>query len=89
VNTREVEHIMSKIVTLRLSEEEYKQILISAKNEDRPISNFITHVVINNIVESRYVDPIEMAQIKSDENLLKRLEVGHKEAKGRKGKFVE
>lgn len=37
----------------------------------------------------RYVDPAEMAEIKSDKKLLKRLKAGHKDAKALRGKFTE
>ena len=80
---------MSKVITLRLSEQEYKKIQAAAEIEHRPISNFITNRVLKDIEESYYVDPIEMAQINSDEKLLAKLESGHKDAKDRKGKFVE
>jgi uncharacterized protein (DUF1778 family) len=79
---------MSKVITLRLSEEEYKKIQSVAKIEHRPISNFITTTVLKKIEESYYVDPIEMAQIKSDEQLLKRLGAGHNDAQEGNGKFV-
>ena len=78
---------MSKTITLRLSDEEYEQIAVSAENEHRPISNFITHVVINNLKESHYTDSIEMAQIHSDGKLLKKLKRGHKEAREIKEKY--
>jgi len=80
---------MAKVITLRLSEEEYKRISAAAKNEHRPISNFITSRVIKDIEESYYVDPIEMAQIKSDKNLIGKLKIGHRDAKEMKGKFIE
>jgi len=80
---------MSKTVTLRLSEEEYQQILASANTEHRPISNFITYTVLQNIHNSLYTNPIETAQINSDKKLLKRLKTGHNQVKGKKGKFVE
>lgn len=79
---------MSKVITLRLSDEEYKKIVASAKSEHRPISNFITVKVLKEIDESYYVDSIEMAQIKSDKKLLKKLKTGHNDAKKRKGKLV-
>jgi len=79
---------MSKVVTLRLSEEEYREISSAAGIEHRPISNFITTRVLEDIEESYYVDPIEMAQIKSDKKLLKRLEAGHRQAKRMRGRFV-
>ena len=79
---------MSKTVTLRLSEQEYGRILNSAQKEHRPISNFITHVVLDSIEHSFYADSIEMAQIQSDEKLLRNLKSGHKDAKEKRGKFV-
>lgn len=80
---------MSKVITLRLSEEEYQKIVAKAKIEHRPISNFITATVLRDIEESYYVDAVEIAQMKSDENLLKRINLGHKDAKSNRGKFVE
>ena len=80
---------MAKVVTLRLTEEEYKRIAAAAEVEHRPISNFITTRVIKDIEESYYVDPIEMAQIKSDKNLMEKLKIGHRDAKEMKGRFVE
>ena len=78
---------MSKTITLRLSDEEYEQIAVSAEDEHRPISNFITHIVIKNLRDSYYADPIEMAQIRSDEKLLKKLKRGHKEAQAIREKY--
>lgn len=79
---------MSKVITLRLSEEEYKKISSASEIEHRPISNFITTKVLEDIEESYYVDPIEMAQISSDKRLLEKLKSGHLDAKKRKGKFI-
>ena len=80
---------MSKTVTIRLSDEEYRQIASSAKTEHRPISNFITHAVLNTIANSFYADDVEMAQVQSDKDLLQRLKTGHAHARALKGKFVE
>ncbi len=79
---------MPKVITLRLSEEEYNKISKAANVEHRPISNFITTMVLSKIEESYYVDPIEMAQIKSDKNLLERLAAGHHDAAGKHGNFI-
>lgn len=79
---------MSKVITLRLSEEEYNKISAAAEIEHRPISNFITTQVLEDIEESYFVDPIEMAQIKSDRKLLEKLKAGHLDAKKRTGRFV-
>jgi len=80
---------MAKVVTLRLSEEEYEKIAAAARIEHRPISNFITARVIKDIEESYFVDPIEMSQIKSDKNLIKKLKIGHRDAREMKGRFIE
>jgi len=79
---------MSKVITLRLSEEEYNEIAAAAQVEHRPISNFITNEILRDIEESYFLDPIEMNQIKSDKKLLKRLRAGHRDAQKMKGKFV-
>jgi uncharacterized protein (DUF1778 family) len=79
---------MSKVITLRLSEEEYEKISSAAEIEHRPVSNFITAEVLKEIEESYYVDSIEMAQIKSDKRLLERLKAGHRAAKKMKGRLV-
>ncbi len=79
---------MSKTVTLRLSEEEYKQISRIANQEHRPISNFITHVVLDKIEDAYHADSLEMTQINTDEKLIKSLKAGHRDAKVKKGKFV-
>ena len=79
---------MSKTITLRVSEAEYKDIVKFAKAERRPISNFIIHSVLNAIANMFTVDDKEMKEILADKKLLKSLEQGHRDAKLMKGKFV-
>ena len=79
---------MSRVITLRLSDEEYQKIAVAAEIDHRPISNFITTEVLKEIEESYYVDSIEIAQIKSDKKLSEKLKAGHSDAKRMKGKFV-
>ncbi|MBI4845864.1 MAG: hypothetical protein HY810_05265 [Candidatus Omnitrophica bacterium] len=79
---------MSKVITLRLSDAEYKKIAAAALSEHRPISNFITAEVLKDIDESYSVDSIEMAQIKSDRKLQEKIKAGHNDAKRMKGKLV-
>ncbi|MDP2940420.1 MAG: DUF6290 family protein [Candidatus Omnitrophota bacterium] len=79
---------MSKVITLRLSEPEYKRISSAAEIEHRPISNFITTMVLHEIEESYFVDPIEMAQINSDKKLLSNLKIGYRDAKKMRGRLV-
>jgi uncharacterized protein (DUF1778 family) len=79
---------MSKVVTLRLSDEEYQKIAAAAEVDHRPISNFITTEVLKEIEESYCVDSIEMAQINSDKELLEKLKAGHGDAQKMKGRLV-
>ena len=70
---------MSKTITIRLSDEEYKQIAQLAKEERRPISNFITHAVFNSIADMFTVDDKEMGEILADKNLIKQLKRGEQD----------
>ena len=79
---------MAKVVTVRLSDEDYRKIALVAKLERRPISNFMTLMVVKGIEEGDYVDAVEMDQITSDARLMARLKAGHRDTKQRKGKFV-
>lgn len=71
---------MTKTITLRLNDPEYQKISSCAQNEHRPISNLILHLLLEKIEDSTYADSIEMAQIKTNETLLKKLKRGHQEA---------
>ena len=79
---------MARVVTVRLSDEDYRKIASVAKLERRPISNFMTLMVVKGIEEGDYVDAVEMDQITSDRRLMGRLKAGHRDVKERKGKFV-
>ncbi|OIN98239.1 CopG family transcriptional regulator [Candidatus Desantisbacteria bacterium CG_4_10_14_0_8_um_filter_48_22] len=79
---------MPKTITLRLSEEAYEEFAAGAKLDNRPISNFIETMALRHIEESSLIDPAEMAEIKANKSLMKKLERGHSQAKALKGKFV-
>lgn len=79
---------MSKTITIRLNDTEYNMIANCAKIQHRPISNFITNTVMNDIESSNYVDSIEMSQINSDHSLLGKINNGLKDAKKKKGHFI-
>ncbi len=80
---------MSKTVTIRLNDDDYKQIASAAQQERRPISNFITHTVLDVLASINVVDDVEMQEILSDASLVKKLKRGHAQVATRKGKFVE
>ena len=79
---------MAKVVTVRLSDEDYRKIARGAQQERRPLSNFMTMMVIKGIEEGGYVDAVEMTQIRSDQRLLAKLRAGHHDAARRKGRLV-
>lgn len=80
---------MSKTITLRLKDEIYNIFLETAKAENRSISNLIETAALNKIREQQFVDDLEMAEILSNQDLLRRIKEGSNEAKSLKGRFVE
>jgi hypothetical protein len=80
---------MSKTVTLRLKEDVYNAFMEAALAENRPLSNLIETAAISKIREQQFVDDVEMAEINADEALLKRIKQGSRDARMRKGRFVE
>jgi hypothetical protein len=79
---------MAKVVTVRLSDEDYRRIAAVAKRERRPISNLMTLLVIRGIEEGDYVDAVEMDQILADKPLMAKLRAGRRDARQRKGKLI-
>ncbi len=80
---------MHKTVTLRLKEDVYKIFLEIAKAENRSLSNFIETAALQNIREQQFVDDVELAEILSNTDLIKRLKEGSAEAQQLKGRFVD
>ena len=80
---------MSKTVTLRLKDDVYNAFVEAALAENRPLSNLIETAAIAKIREQQFVDDVEMAKIHSDRELVKRIKQGSREARLRKGRFVE
>jgi len=80
---------MSKTVTLRLDEAAYRELHEAARAENRPLSNLIETAALQRIRDRQFVDDAEMAEINANENLLKRLRVGARQARARRGRFVD
>jgi len=80
---------MPKIITLRLKDEVYNIFLETAKAENRTISNLIETAALNKIREQQFIDDVEMAEILSNKDLLRRIKEGSDEAQSLKGRFVE
>jgi hypothetical protein len=80
---------MPKTVTLRLNDETYEAFLEASKAENRSIANLIETAALAKVREEQFVDDVEMAEILANEELLKRMNQGSREAKAKKGRFVE
>ena len=79
---------MSKTVTLRLAEGVYEELREAAAAERRPLSNLIETAALAKIREAQFVDDAEMAEILSNEQLIRRLRTGSRQAQKRRGRFV-
>jgi len=84
-----LERKMSKTVTLRLDDEVYEELKAAAEADRRPLSNLIETAALARIREQQFVDDAEMAEILSNERLLERMKAGSKDAKARRGEFVD
>jgi len=80
---------MPKTVTLRLNDDVYSAFLEAARAENRPLSNLIETAALSRIRELQFVDDAEMSEILTNENLLKRLKKGARDAKTGKGRFID
>jgi len=79
---------MSRMVTLRLTDDDWRELREAASAENRPLSNMITTAALQRIREERFVDDAELAEIMGNEKLLARMKKGSRQARQRKGRFV-
>ena len=79
---------MPKTVTLRLKDEVYREFLEAAEAENRPLSNLIETAALSRVREAQFADDAERAEILANDELLKRLRAGSRDATRRKGKLV-
>jgi uncharacterized protein (DUF1778 family) len=80
---------VSKTITLRVRDDVYRILSEAAEAERRSLSNLVETAALERILEQQFVDDYEMAEILSNEALLKRLKKGSRDARGRKGRFVD
>jgi len=80
---------MAKTITLRVADETYEKLMAAAKVERRSLSNMLETLALKKLEEEIFVDRIEMDEILTNNELMKRLRRGSKQAKAGKGSFVE
>jgi len=79
---------MSKTITLRLSDENYKVYKKLAERDNRPISNFIQTAVQRFVEDDLFADEYEMEEIRNNKELNKSIKRGLSDMKSKKGKLV-
>ena len=80
---------MAKTVTLRLEDGVYEEFRKAAEAERSPLSNLIETAALQRIREQQFVDDSEMAEILVNERLVKSLQAGSRDARRKRGSFVE
>ena len=80
---------MGKTVTLRLSDEVYQALVEAARADNRPLSNLIETAALAKIREQQFVDDMEMAEILENQDLVKRIRKGSRDARAGKGQLVD
>ena len=79
---------MVRTVALRLKQDEYDELREVAAAERRSLPNFIATAALDRVRETQFVDDREMAEILSDEALVRTPRTGFRQARQRRGDFV-
>ncbi|MGH9363996.1 MAG: DUF1778 domain-containing protein [Thermoanaerobaculia bacterium] len=79
---------MPKTLTVRMDDATYRLIREAAEADNRSVSNFIETAARQKAISEIFVPETEMAEIRADRVLLKRLKRGHRAVAGRRGRFV-
>jgi uncharacterized protein (DUF1778 family) len=79
---------MAKTLTVRMDDATYRLIAEAAQADNRSISNFVETAARQKAAADILVSESEMAEIRADRGLARRLLRGHRDARARRGKFV-
>lgn len=79
---------MPKTLTVRMDDATYDLVAEAAASENRSVSNFIETAAREKAVAEIFLSDDEMAEIRSDPNLRRRLKGGHRDAASRRGRFA-
>ncbi len=79
---------MPKTLTVRMDDATYRLVSEAAAAENRSVSNFIETAARRRAIEEIFVSEEEMAGIRADRPLVRRLKRGGREAAARRGRFV-
>lgn len=79
---------MAKTITLRLDDPVYREFRQLAEEDHRPLANWIVTTTLRHLEECQFADDAEMASIRSDRNLVRRLRQGSQDARLKRGRLV-
>jgi uncharacterized protein (DUF1778 family) len=79
---------VAKTLTVRVDDATYRLIAEAAQADNRSISNFVETAARQKAAEEILVPDSEMAEIRTDRRLVRRLQRGHRDVVARRGKFV-
>lgn len=80
--------VMAKTLTVRIDDASYRLIAEAAQADNRSVSNFIETAAKQKAMAEILVAEVEMAEIRADRSLVRRLKRGHQDAARRRGRFV-
>jgi len=79
---------MAKTITLRLDDPVYREFRQLAEEDHRPLANWIVTTTLRHLEECQFVSDVEMASIRSDRSLVRRLRRGSGDARLKRGRLV-
>ena len=79
---------MPKTLTVRMDDATYDLVAEAAASENRSVSNFIETAAREKAAAEIFLPGEEMAEIRLDPDLQKRLKSGHRDAASRRGRFA-
>ncbi len=79
---------MAKTLTVRIDDATYRLIADAAEADNRSVSNFIETAAREKASTEIFVPDEEMAAIRTDASLKRRLKSGHQDAAARRGRIV-
>lgn len=79
---------MPKTITLRLEDPVYREFRELAAEDHRPLANWIVATTLKHLEECQFVDDLEMAALRRDKDLVRRLRQGSHDARLKKGRWV-
>ena len=77
---------MSRTITIRLPEEDYRRIKAAAEADNRPISNFVQTATLRYMEHVDFCDEEEMGEIRAEKKLVESLKAGSEDY--RRGRYT-